>query len=78
MAGSEKTANYVQDFKIELLVLKCKSSPKAIISGIFLALKVTCCGVLAGSVQSFLTTIVKLKFEKTLIEVSLPVFFSSP
>ena len=47
--------------------------------GIFFVEKVTRYGVLAVSVQSFLTTMhCKLKFVKTLIEVSLPVFVSSP
>ena len=45
---------------------------------IFFVVKAMRCGVLTVSVQSFLTTICKLKFEKTLIEVSLPVVFSSP
>ena len=39
----------------------------------FFVVKVMRCGVLIVSVQSFLTTICKLKFDKTLIEVSLPV-----
>ena len=41
---------------------------------IYLVMKVKCCGVIAISVRSFLSTANRLKFEKTLIEVSLPVF----
>ena len=43
---------------------------------IFFVVEVTRCGVLAISIQSFLST-VKLKLEKTLIEVLFPVFLSS-
>ena len=58
MTGSEKTAHFAQDFKIELLVLKGRVALKAIICGIFFVVKVMHCGILAVSVQSFLTTIV--------------------
>ena len=39
-----------------------------------LVMKAKCSGVIAVSVHSFLSTTVMLKFEKTLIEVSFPVF----
>ena len=48
VTGSEKTAHFAQDFKIELLI----------ICGIFFVVKLKRCGVLAVSVQSFLTAIV--------------------
>ena len=57
MTGSEKRAHFAQEFKIELLVLKGRVALKAIICGIFFVVKVTRCGVLAVSVQSFLTAI---------------------
>ena len=56
MTGSEKTTHFVQDFKIELLVVQ-ESSPKAIICGMFFVVNVMRCRVLTVSVQSFLTTI---------------------
>ena len=54
VTGSEKTAHFVQDFKIELLVLKGRVA----LTQIFFVVKVMHCGVLAVSVQSFLSTIV--------------------
>ena len=57
MTGSETTAHFAQDFKILLLILKGKVALKAIICGIFFVVTVTRCGVLAISVQSFLSTI---------------------
>ena len=57
VTGSEKTAHFAQDFKIKLLT-EGQSSPKAIICGIFFVVKVMDYGILAVSVQSFLTTIV--------------------
>ena len=60
VTGSEKTAQFAQDFKIELLVLQDRVyCPKAIICDIFFVVKVMRCGVLTVSVQSFLTTIVR-------------------
>ena len=53
----EKTA-HIQGFKIDLLVLQDKSSPKVILCGMFFVMKVMRCGVLTISVQSFMTTIV--------------------
>ena len=53
MTGSEKTAHFAQYFRIELLVLKGRVALKQI----FFVVKVTRCGVLAVSVQSFLSTI---------------------
>ena len=58
MTRSRKRGHFAQEFKIELLVLKGRVTlAKAIICGIFFVVKVTRCGVLAVSVQSFLTTI---------------------
>ena len=54
MTGSEKTAHFVQDFKVELLVLKGRVA----LTQICFVVKVMRCGVLAVSVQSFLSTIV--------------------
>ena len=54
VTGSEKTAHFAQDFKIELLVLQ----DRVALCGIFFVVKVMRCGVLTVSVQSFLTTIV--------------------
>ena len=53
----DKRDHFQQYFKIELLVLKGRVEPT--ICGILFVLKVTRCGDLAISVQSFLTTIVR-------------------
>ena len=78
MTVPEKRAHFRQYFQIELLVLNGRVALKQQYGVYFFVVKVTRCGVLAVSVQSFLSTISKLNFEKTLIEVSLPVVISSP
>ena len=58
MTGSEKNSPLCARFQNRVIGTEGQSSPKAIICGIFFVMKVMHCGVLAVSVQSFLTTIV--------------------
>ena len=77
MTRSRKRGHFAQEFKIELLVLKGRVSLINNMRYIFCH-ESNALRSFSGWRSIVLDYHCKLKFVKTLIEVSLPVFFSSP